>query len=106
VTLDINDDGNDVTKLLRFMLRSADGDYVITLMTKATITSNGSVTWEPPAIYKTYCKIDVKHFPFDEQSCNLKFGSWTYDSKLVGRKLVLLYMCLFIHFISLPSHNT
>ena len=48
-------------------------------MTKATLHSEGKVRWEPPVIYKSYCNIDVEYFPFDEQKCNLKFGSWTYD---------------------------
>ncbi|PIO62334.1 Neurotransmitter-gated ion-channel ligand binding domain protein [Teladorsagia circumcincta] len=25
------------------------------------------------------CKIDIEWFPFDEQRCKFKFGSWTYD---------------------------
>ena len=29
---------------------------------------------------KSECKIDVEFFPFDEQSCILQFGSWTYSS--------------------------
>jgi hypothetical protein len=24
------------------------------------------------------CQIDIEWFPFDFQSCELKFGSWTY----------------------------
>ena len=31
---------------------SADGNYHITTMTKATLFANGLVKWEPPAIFK------------------------------------------------------
>ena len=48
-------------------------------MTKATLYPNGRVHWEPPAISKSSCTIDVEFFPFDKQLCTLKFGSWTYD---------------------------
>uniref|UniRef100_A0A336LWR4 CSON004115 protein n=1 Tax=Culicoides sonorensis TaxID=179676 RepID=A0A336LWR4_CULSO len=57
----------------------ADGNFEVTLATKATIYSQGLVEWKPPAIYKSSCEIDVEYFPFDEQTCVLKFGSWTYD---------------------------
>lgn len=48
-------------------------------MTKAHLFSTGTVHWVPPAIYKSSCSIDVTFFPFDQQSCKMKFGSWTYD---------------------------
>jgi len=48
-------------------------------MTKATLFPSGKVHWEPPAIYKSSCTIDVEFYPFDKQLCTLKFGSWTYD---------------------------
>jgi nicotinic acetylcholine receptor, invertebrate len=48
-------------------------------MTKATLHHDGKVIWEPPAIYKSSCTINVEFFPFDEQHCTMKFGSWTYD---------------------------
>ncbi|ESO07005.1 hypothetical protein HELRODRAFT_111011 [Helobdella robusta] len=65
------------------LYNNADGDYIITLMTKVTISFNGSVKWEPPAIYKSQCEIDVQYFPFDEQKCKMKFGSWTYSGALI-----------------------
>ena len=58
---------------------SADGNFEVTLATKATLWWKGLVEWKPPAIYKSSCEIDVEYFPFDEQTCVMKFGSWTYD---------------------------
>ncbi|CAH1801765.1 unnamed protein product [Owenia fusiformis] len=61
------------------LYNNADGNYEVTLMTKATLYPQGRVKWEPPAIYKSSCEINVEFFPFDEQICKMKFGSWTYD---------------------------
>lgn len=55
----------------------------MTLMTKATLKYTGDVSWKPPAIYKSSCEINVEYFPFDEQSCIMKFGSWTYNGAQV-----------------------
>ena len=63
---------------------SADGNYEITINnTKAELSASGRVSWTPPAVYKSYCQIDVEYFPFDEQNCIMKFGSWTYDDRNV-----------------------
>ncbi len=51
----------------------------MTLATKATLMHSGKVEWRPPAIYHSSCEMDVEYFPFDEQTCVMKFGSWTYD---------------------------
>nr|XP_036880435.1 neuronal acetylcholine receptor subunit alpha-2 [Manis javanica] len=61
------------------LYNNADGDFAVTHMTKAHLFSTGTVHWVPPAIYKSSCSIDVTFFPFDQQSCKMKFGSWTYD---------------------------
>ena len=43
------------------------------------VESDGTVLWIPPAIFMSSCAIDITHFPFDIQTCEMKFGSWTYD---------------------------
>lgn len=53
-------------------------------MTKATLKYTGEVNWKPPAIYKSSCEINVEYFPFDEQTCFMKFGSWTYNGAQVS----------------------
>lgn len=60
-----------------------DGNYEVTLMTKATLKYTGEVFWEPPAIYKSSCEMNVEYFPYDEQTCLMKFGSWTYNGAQV-----------------------
>ncbi|XP_053128513.1 neuronal acetylcholine receptor subunit beta-4 isoform X2 [Hemicordylus capensis] len=61
------------------LYNNADGTYEVSVYTNVVVKNNGSIFWLPPAIYKSACKIEVKHFPFDQQNCTLKFRSWTYD---------------------------
>jgi hypothetical protein len=42
---------------------SADGNYEVTLITKANVYHNGLVNWVPPAVYKSSCSIDVEVRP-------------------------------------------
>ncbi|UJR14709.1 hypothetical protein I4U23_001702 [Adineta vaga] len=66
------------------LYNNADGKYQVTLKTKASVYPSGAIIWEPPMIYKSSCPINVQYFPFDEQSCSLKFGSWTHDGNQVN----------------------
>ncbi|KAK9890652.1 hypothetical protein WA026_012011 [Henosepilachna vigintioctopunctata] len=68
------------------LYNNADGEYVITTMTKAVLKHTGKVLWTPPAIFKSSCEIDVRYFPFDQQTCFMKFGSWTYDGNQIDLK--------------------
>uniref|UniRef100_A0A8D3AJR8 Cholinergic receptor, nicotinic, alpha 2b (neuronal) n=1 Tax=Scophthalmus maximus TaxID=52904 RepID=A0A8D3AJR8_SCOMX len=61
------------------LYNNADGEFAVTHMTKAHLFHTGKIRWVPPAIYKSSCSIDVTFFPFDQQNCKMKFGSWTYD---------------------------
>ncbi|XP_018323259.1 acetylcholine receptor subunit alpha-like 1 [Agrilus planipennis] len=65
------------------LYNNADGNYEVTIMTKAILHHDGKVVWKPPAIYKSFCEINVEYFPFDEQTCFMKFGSWTYDGYMI-----------------------
>lgn len=61
---------------------NADGHFEATV-TKAVVRFDGTISWTPPANYKSTCTIDVTFFPFDLQNCTMKFGSWTYDGTQV-----------------------
>ena len=41
-------------------------------------------------IFKSTCQIDITWFPFDDQDCEMKFGSWTYNGLKVGQTLTSL----------------
>ncbi|KAI6229317.1 Acetylcholine receptor subunit alpha-type unc-38 [Aphelenchoides besseyi] len=70
------------------LYQSADSNYNITISTKATLHYTGEVTWEPPAIFKSLCQIDILWFPADTQQCELKFGSWTYPESMLNIQLL------------------
>ncbi|XP_063040273.1 neuronal acetylcholine receptor subunit alpha-2a [Engraulis encrasicolus] len=70
------------------LYNNADGEFAVTHMTKAHLFHTGQVRWVPPAIYKSSCSIDVTFFPFDQQSCKMKFGSWTYDKAKIDLERV------------------
>lgn len=57
-----------------------DGGDLYSFKTRPIISSDGTLNWLTPAILKTTCKLDISKFPFDEQKCILKIGSWTYPS--------------------------
>ncbi|XP_045215710.1 neuronal acetylcholine receptor subunit alpha-10-like isoform X1 [Mercenaria mercenaria] len=45
----------------------------------AMVHSNGQVFWPPIVKLRSTCNIDITYFPFDDQRCKLKMGSWAYD---------------------------
>jgi len=66
---------------------SADGKYEVSYKPNVVIHNDGDVLWIPPAIYRSSCPISVRYFPFDEQECEMKFGSWTFNSDQVTLKI-------------------
>ncbi|VDK46877.1 unnamed protein product [Anisakis simplex] len=68
------------------LYNNAAGDPDITIFTDALVAYDGRVFWQPPAIYKSFCPIDVTWFPYDSQNCEMKFGAWTYTGYAVDLK--------------------
>ena len=59
---------------------SASEEFDTTYKTNVVVSSDGTCVYIPPGIFKSMCQIDITWFPFDDQTCNFKFSSWTYDS--------------------------
>ncbi len=55
--------------------------------TYAIVSHTGETLWMFPAVIKTYCTLNVRHFPFDRQKCAIIFISWTFH----GFKLNVTY---------------
>ncbi|XP_033103072.1 neuronal acetylcholine receptor subunit alpha-10-like isoform X2 [Anneissia japonica] len=51
----------------------------------AKIHYNGKIMWGAPVIFKGYCLVRVKYFPFDNQECQMKFGPWQHS----GHELII-----------------
>ncbi|XP_068698594.1 acetylcholine receptor subunit alpha-1-B-like [Montipora foliosa] len=83
---EINVDPSRLWKPDIYLYNNADEDHdgaQDKMQTKIKVDYNGTNRWLAPSILKSSCKINVRYFPFDEQHCELKFGSWTYDANRV-----------------------
>jgi hypothetical protein len=48
----------------------------------AVVSYDGSVYWSRPGHLRPTCKFyGLNNFPFDELTCTMEFGSWTYSGK-------------------------
>ncbi|GFN80395.1 neuronal acetylcholine receptor subunit alpha-3 [Plakobranchus ocellatus] len=63
------------------LFNNADGNYEVTYKSNCVLYHYAEINWIPPAIYQSSCSIDVMYFPFDQQVCEMKFGSWTHKGK-------------------------
>ncbi len=84
------------------MYNSADESFDSSVKVNAVIEYTGQIKYLPPVMLKSTCSIAIaelyivlifktKYFkwllnlsPFDEQTCYLKFGSWTYDESKIN----------------------
>ncbi|XP_060709842.1 neuronal acetylcholine receptor subunit alpha-3-like [Hemiscyllium ocellatum] len=70
------------------LYNNAVADFQVDEKTKVLVKFDGTVTWIPPAIFKSSCRMDVTYFPFDYQNCSMKFGSWTHDQAKIDLALI------------------
>ncbi|VDL80635.1 unnamed protein product [Nippostrongylus brasiliensis] len=57
------------------------------MSTDVVVDYLGNVTWAAAAIFKSSCPLDVKHYPFDRQTCTLNYASWAYDGTKIDLQL-------------------
>jgi nicotinic acetylcholine receptor len=67
---------------------SIDG-FVNVTGSKVSIYHTGHVRWMVPLIVNSACAVDVTYFPYDQQICEIKFGSWIYDLRQLDLLLTL-----------------
>ena len=44
------------------------------------VASDGGAIWNSGQILKSTCSVSVQYYPFDIQTCNMRFVAWSYDS--------------------------
>ncbi|KAK7116431.1 neuronal acetylcholine receptor subunit alpha-10-like [Littorina saxatilis] len=67
---------------------SIDG-FVNVTGSKVAVQHTGHVRWMVPLIVNSACAVDVTYFPYDQQICEVKFGSWVYDLAQLDLRLTL-----------------
>ncbi|KAK6033066.1 Neurotransmitter-gated ion-channel ligand binding domain protein, partial [Ostertagia ostertagi] len=77
----------DVLLYNRQFHNDADENFDSTYPVNYVVSHNGHVLQVPPGILKLSCKIDITYFPFDDQMCHLKFGSWTYSGNFIDLRI-------------------
>ncbi|PFX17740.1 Acetylcholine receptor subunit alpha-L1 [Stylophora pistillata] len=71
-----------------------NGDDSITLaggrtkfVTEVSVDNDGNCVWSGPATFKANCDLQIISWPFDNQTCELGFGSYTYGENRLDIKL-------------------
>ncbi|XP_071439661.1 acetylcholine receptor subunit alpha-L1-like isoform X2 [Hetaerina americana] len=55
--------------------------------THSIVHEDGTVLWVPPSLFRVFCDLNLRRWPYDEQTCLLRLGSWTYDGDQVDLQL-------------------
>ncbi|NXY50603.1 ACHD protein, partial [Ceuthmochares aereus] len=64
-----------------------DGLFEVAYYCNVLVQNTGYVYWQPPAIFRSACPVNVDFFPFDWQNCTLKFSSLAYSALEINMHL-------------------
>jgi len=62
---------------------SVDAEFDGTYQTPTVVRSTGDITYIPPGVHATNCRMLYVNFPFDHHRCSIKFGSWAAHGSMV-----------------------
>ena len=66
-----------------YVYSSVDFYRVARASGRVSISHDSHVMFSQLIRFRSSCKIDITYFPFDDQVCYLRFGSWSYDGDSV-----------------------
>ncbi len=69
---------------LQYSMATLQYDCMASLMAHLALTLHGFLHYMLAGLYISSCSIDIRWFPFDDQFCQMKFGSWTYDGSKIN----------------------
>ncbi|CAJ0566047.1 unnamed protein product, partial [Mesorhabditis spiculigera] len=78
-----SEDGGPLWRPDVLLYNSAADQFDSMFMSNMVVSNTGEVQWVPPGIFKATCKIDITWFPFDSQTCFMKFGSWSHHGNSI-----------------------
>ncbi|CAJ0947660.1 unnamed protein product, partial [Mesorhabditis belari] len=78
-----SEDGGPLWRPDVLLYNSADEQFDSMFKSNMVVSNTGEIQWVPPGVFKVTCKIDITWFPFDSQTCFMKFGSWSYHGKAI-----------------------
>jgi len=64
-----------------YIYNTADNPMSQLAYTHAIVYPSGDVLLSRPGMITSTCSFNLSDFPYDQQFCSLKFGSWAYSSK-------------------------
>ena len=72
---------------------------------KLRINKTGVHSWTVGVVSRTGCTVDVSYYPFDTQSCDIKFTPWGYyDNQVCCFIVLLIFTCTNKIFNSILFH--